>query len=96
MLAMATASFAADKAKEVTLTGEAMCAKCALHQSDKCQTVLQTTKDGKTTTYYLMGKVAKDWHDNVCKSTEKATVTGTLEKKDGKEEIKVARIEAAK
>ena len=29
--------------KEVTITGNAVCAKCALHETDKCQTVIQAT-----------------------------------------------------
>jgi hypothetical protein len=39
---------AADAAsKEVTITGNAVCAKCFLHEGDKCQTVIQAQVDGK-------------------------------------------------
>ncbi|MGA2245802.1 MAG: hypothetical protein ABSH48_12440 [Verrucomicrobiota bacterium] len=39
-----TIAFAADDNGQVTtITGMALCAKCALHISDKCQTVLKAT-----------------------------------------------------
>jgi hypothetical protein len=39
-----TIAFAADENGQVTtITGMALCAKCALHISDKCQTVLKAT-----------------------------------------------------
>ena len=45
--------FASD-AKEQTLTGKAMCAKCELSEADKCTNALQVAdKDGKVTTYLL-------------------------------------------
>ncbi|HZI32753.1 MAG TPA: DUF6370 family protein [Candidatus Binatia bacterium] len=93
---LTTTAYAADK--DVTLTGTALCAKCALHQSDKCQTVLQTTEDGKTVTYYLTGKEAKDFHKNICTSEkgEKVTVTGKVTEKDGKEMLHATKIEEAK
>lgn len=93
---LTTTAFAADK--ETTITGTALCAKCALHESDKCQTVVQATENGKTVTYYLTGKEAKDFHHNICTSEkgEKVTVTGAVTKKDGKEMLKATKIEAAK
>ncbi|MGZ5519589.1 MAG: DUF6370 family protein, partial [Limisphaerales bacterium] len=49
VLGMVTTSFAAEKAaKEKTITGTAKCAKCALKEADKCQTVIERTgKSGK-------------------------------------------------
>jgi hypothetical protein len=93
---LTTTAYAADK--DVTITGTALCAKCALHKSDKCETVLQTTKDGTMVTYWLTGKEAKDFHHNICSSDkgEQVTVTGTVKEKDGKEMLKVAKIEAKK
>jgi quinolinate synthase len=93
---LTTNAFAADK--DVTITGTALCAKCALHQSDKCQTVVQATHDGKTVTYYLTGKEAKAFHKNICQSMsgEKVTVTGTVTEKDGKEMLKATKIEEVK
>jgi hypothetical protein len=83
--------------KEVTITGEGKCAKCALHESDKCQTVIQAQENGKTVTYYLTdNSVSKDFHENVCKEPQKVTATGTVEEKDGKQMLTASKIELAK
>ena len=92
---LAIPAFAADK--EVTITGEGKCAKCALHETDKCQNVIQTKEDGKTVTYYLaQNDTSKDFHDNLCKKTEKVTATGMLKEEDGKKILTVSKIEEAK
>src|SRR5512140_1508008 len=94
LLTMATSLFAAEhKGKTATLTGEAKCAKCALKEGDKCQTVIQTeNKKGKTITYYLVeNDVSKAFHANVCKATKKVTATGTVKKVDGKNEFTVSK-----
>jgi hypothetical protein len=72
--------------KEQTLTGEAKCAKCALKETDTCQTVVVTeNKKGKTQTVYLeQNDVAKKFHENVCKETKKVSLTGTLKKGEDK------------
>src|ERR1700722_9519689 len=94
VLAMAVSAFA--EAESVTITGMGKCAKCALHQSDKCQNVVEVEKDGKTTTYWLEGKKSKEFHhDNLCQDTKKVTVTGTVEEKDGKKMMKVTEIKLA-
>src|ERR1043166_4541693 len=80
--ALATSAFAADK--EVTVTGEGKCAKCALKQADKCQNVIESEEGGKKVTYYLEGKESKAFHENLCKESHKVTATGTVEEKDGK------------
>src|SRR5258708_18995857 len=88
-----TPAFAADD--EQTITGDCKCAKCALHETDKCQNAIQTTKDSKTVTYYLVdNEVSKAFHENVCKSTEKVTATGTVKEKDGKMMLTATKIEA--
>ena len=94
LFALSTPAFA----REVeTITGDGKCAKCALHETDKCQNVIQTQKDGKTVTYYLTGKVSKDYHhDNLCKETKKVTATGDVTEKDGKMMMAVTKIEEAK
>ena len=97
LVGFTTNAFAKEDGKEVTITGMAMCAKCALHQGDKCETVVQTTMDGKTTTYYLTGKEAKEFHEKICKSDgEKVTVTGHLTEKDGKMMLHATKIEEVK
>ena len=95
-LGLAWSVQAAEK-QEMTITGEGKCAKCALHEGDKCQTVIQTQEDGKTVTYYVKdNKVSKDFHQNVCKGTEKVTATGTVKEHDGKKVISVSKIEVVK
>lgn len=100
LLAFATPSFAAEggKKKEVTITGEAKCAKCMLKEGDKCQTVIQAEgKNGKTVTYYLTeNDASKAFHENVCKEAKKATATGTVKKVDGKSQLTVTKIELVK
>jgi hypothetical protein len=98
MLAYAIPTFAAEKPKERTITGEAKCAKCALKETDQCQTVIQVeNKRGKTVTYYLTDNdVAKAFHPNVCKEAKKATATGTVKKADKKTEFTASKIELAK
>ncbi len=95
LTSLTTTAFAADK--EVTITGDACCAKCALHKSDKCQTVVKATVDGKEVMYYLTGKEAKTFHEKICSGTsQKVTVTGKVTEKDGKEMLKATKIEEAK
>jgi Family of unknown function (DUF6370) len=81
---------AADE-KKVTITGEGMCAKCALKETKTCQNAVIVTKDGKKETYYLVHEgVAKKSHGSMgfCQATKddpiKVKVTGTVEKKDDK------------
>jgi hypothetical protein len=81
---------AADE-KKVTITGEGMCAKCALEETKSCQNAVIVTKDGKKETYYLVHEgIAKKSHGSMgfCMATKddpiKVKVTGTVEKKDDK------------
>ena len=99
LLALATPTFAAESGKEHSVTGEAKCAKCALHQADKCQTVIQAEgKNGKMVTYYLTDNdVAKNFHDEICKEPKKVTAMGTVKKGEGgKMELTASKIEVAK
>jgi RecG-like helicase len=83
--------------KDVTITGEGTCAKCSLHQADKCQTVIQATENGKTVTYYVtQNKASKDFHDKVCEEPHKVTATGTVKEVNGKQELTVSKIELAR
>jgi hypothetical protein len=98
MLAVATPTFAAEKPKEKTITGEAKCAKCMLKETDKCQTVIQVEgKNGKTVKYYVTDNdVSKAFHENVCTEAKKVTATGTVKKVEGKNELTVSKIALAK
>ena len=97
MLALATPTFAAEKPKEKTITGEAKCAKCMLKETDKCQTVIQVEgKNGKTMKYYVTDNdVSKAFHENVCTEAKKVTATGTVKKVEGKNEFTVSKIALA-
>ena len=95
LLALAGPAFAAGK--EVTITGEGMCAKCALHETDKCQNVIQTKEHGKTVNYYLaQNKVSKHFHDNLCHENHKVTATGTVKEEDGKKVLTATKIKLVK
>jgi hypothetical protein len=56
------------------------------------------TKDGKTVNYYLVhNDTSKTAHGAVCGGdSEKVTVTGTVEEKDGKEVLTPTKIEPVK
>jgi hypothetical protein len=89
---------AADEGKEVTITGNMVCGKCTLHETKKCQNVVQVTQDGKTVNYYLkQNEVSKSAHEPICSGgSEKVTVTGKVKEKDGKEMMTPTKIEVVK
>lgn len=96
LLALATPSFADEKGKEVTITGEGKCAKCILKETEKCQNAIETTEHGKKVTYYLTdNKVSQDFHEDLCKEAKKVTATDTVKEVDGKKELTVSKIETA-
>jgi hypothetical protein len=86
-------------AEEKTVTGEAVCAKCALKETSSCQNVVMVEEGGKKVNYYLTGEASKKAHQslNICTAKKdagiKVKVTGTLSEKDGKKEIEVSKIE---
>jgi hypothetical protein len=83
--------------KEVTVTGEGKCAKCSLKEAEKCQNVIQAKEGGKDVTYYLaQNQMSKDFHENLCKKSEKVTATGTVKEEGGKKVLTVSKIEVAK
>ncbi|HEY1788246.1 MAG TPA: DUF6370 family protein [Verrucomicrobiae bacterium] len=86
----------ADDTNEVTLTGMMVCGKCKLHVTKSCQNVLQVENDGTNMNYFLtQNKVSKDFHSNICENDgEKATVTGTVKEKHGKEILTPTKIVA--
>ena len=99
LLALGTSSLLAqDAGKAITITGNMVCGKCTLHETKSCQNVVQVTKDGKTVNYYLvMNDVSKAAHGAICGGdSEKVTVTGTVEEKDGKQLVTPTKIEPVK
>src|SRR5262245_12724499 len=101
VLGLATPAFGAEPekkeggkaAREMTITGEAKCAKCSLKEEGvtECQTVIEaeSKKSGNKVKYYVVqNDVAKDFHKTVCKENKKVTATGTVKRSDaGKREI---------
>jgi len=87
-----------DSAKKVTITGSMVCGKCKLQLTDKCQSIIQVEKDGKTVNYYLAdNETAKGCHKNICSgNAEKVTATGCVEEKDGKQILTACKIEPVK
>lgn len=81
-----------EKGKKITIKGDGLCAKCGLKDKDakKCQNAVVVTKDGKKSTYYLVGKLSDEVHKSLgfCSASKdepvKVEVTGTCEKKDDK------------
>lgn len=87
----------ADDSKEITITGNGTCAKCALKETAACQTVIQVQESGKTVNYYLAkNDVSKSFHEDVCHDTKKVTATGTVKEVDGKKEFMATKIALAK
>ena len=85
------------KDKEVTVKGEAKCAACMLHEGGDCKTVIQTTKHGKTVTYYLVDNdVSKAFHEDVCHAAKKVVAKGTIAEVDGKQKLTLTKIDLAK
>ncbi|MSU32586.1 MAG: hypothetical protein EXS25_08005 [Pedosphaera sp.] len=83
-------------AKDVTLTGEGKCLKCALKKADKCQNVLEVKKGDKTTLYKLVGDTSKKFHAEICSEAKKVSVSGSLTKTGDDNEIEVTKIEVVK
>jgi hypothetical protein len=89
-------------AEEKTITGDAVCAKCALKEKPSCQNVVIAKEDGKEVKYYLVqNAVSKKAHsgEGICQASKdapvKLKVTGTVEEKDGKMELTASKIEKA-
>ena len=83
-------------ADEITVTGEGKCAKCVLKETEKCQNAIQTTKDGKAVTYYVVqNEVSKKFNENLCTEGKKVTATGTVKEVGGKKEFTATKIELA-
>lgn len=91
----ASSTFGADKeAKEITITGDGKCGKCALKETDSCQNVVDVKKGKNKGTYYLVqNEVSKSFHDNICKETKTVKATGTVKEVDGKKEFTASKID---
>ena len=85
----------AEEKKETTITGTITCAKCDLKLQDSCNTVVKVKKDGKDVLYYF-DAASKKYHKDTCQEAKEGTVTGTVTEKDGKNWVKVSKVEYAK
>ncbi|HEY2414960.1 MAG TPA: DUF6370 family protein [Pirellulaceae bacterium] len=99
-LAIALVAFtvvADDKAKDVTLKGKILCAKCNLKQTSECTTAIQVKEGDKLATYLFDDKGAgEEYHEPICGGSEKeGTVTGAVEERNGKKYIKPTKVEYA-
>src|SRR3989442_562783 len=84
-------------ADEKKITGEGKCAKCVLKETASCQNVIEAKEGDKTVTYYLVqNDVSKEFHDNICKKSQKVTATGTVKEVEGKLELTATKIELVK
>jgi hypothetical protein len=92
-------AFAKKEGKEVTIKGEAECAKCALHQSDKCATAIVTKKNGKEVTYYVVDNDASKKglpHTEICKENKQVKAKGVVHEVNGRKELTVSSISVVK
>ena len=98
LVAVFTGCSTSHPSNEVTMSGTVVCAKCKLHVASSCQNVLQVQQGGQTVNYFLVqNDVSKNFHNNICMNDgEAATVTGTVEEKDGQEQLTATKIEASK
>lgn len=89
-LAFALSGFAAPAWAEhhensITVTGEIKCAMCTLKKADatECQNVL-VVEGEPAAEYYLVKNDVVEAYGHVCKGAKPATVTGTVQEKEGK------------
>lgn len=86
-LVSAAAVFAADEAKEVTVSGKIVCAHCDLSIGNSCNEAVKS--DGIV--YLLTGKVSKQFFEENSKA-EAVTATGKATKKDDHTDLAVTKI----
>jgi len=85
-------------AEDVKITGAATCAKCTLKTADECQMAI-TYKDAKgkeQTALVEKNQIAKDFHPEICKTTEQVNAEGTISEKDGKKVLTLTSVKKAK
>src|SRR5260370_8574790 len=95
-----TVNARAEDKKEVTLKGTILCAKCALKLEGvtKCTTAIQVKEGDKEVVYFFDDKGSKEeYHEEVCGGARKeGTVTGVVQTRDGKKDVKPSKVEYAK
>ena len=97
MALMLGSSTAAEKGKEVTLSGKLVCGKCTLKETPACSNVLQVKDGAKTVNYYLADAAKKaPYHGAICpkNATVDATVGVELRFPPAAEYVRTARLVA--
>lgn len=90
-------------ASEVTLQGELTCAKCGLHESSTCQSVLvvkpgEPDQKGRTdgaqdVKYYLTRNAVVDaQHEKVCRGSVPVTITGQVTEEGGRKVLTASTV----
>jgi hypothetical protein len=97
LLLMTGANFAQDKKdtkKEVSLKGLVACNKCELGKSKECETVLvvKDEKSKKDVVYFFDKASHGKFHDDICTSAKKGTVTGVVKDVEKKKVISVTKV----
>jgi hypothetical protein len=84
--------------QQVTLKGTVLCARCALKETKKCQTVIQVKEGSKTDTYYFKDKgTLESYHEEVCGGKrQQGSVTGIVSREGEKRFITPTKVEYAK
>jgi hypothetical protein len=74
--------------------GEALCARCQLKESGKCQIVIRTVESGtKVLCYATPNRVATEFQPEARKGTVKTWASGTVRERDGKNQITLKLID---
>ncbi len=94
-LLLASGINSAQDKKEVVLKGKITCNKCDLAKSDECQTVIvvKDEKAKKDIVYFFDKASHGKFHDDVCSTPMKGTVTGTVKDVDKKKVVTVKKVE---
>lgn len=72
-------------AADITIQGEATCAKCTLKLTDACQNAIKVTNGDKTMIYFLAkNPVSDQFHEKVCKTSLKVVATGAVKREGDK------------
>jgi hypothetical protein len=79
--------------KDVTLKGTITCAKCDLHETSKCHTVIKVNENDKDVVYYFADSDSKKYHKPICTEPKKGTVTGTVSEEGGKKIVHVTKVQ---
>jgi len=97
LMLMTSANFAQDKKeekKEVVLKGLVACNKCELGKGTECATVIVVKDDkSKKDVVYFFDKASHGkFHDDICASAKKGSVTGTVKDVEKKKVVSVSKV----